>query len=89
MTKKIAVFRIIWKIPQKSRLESRINSTKNEGEGRNEFPEVKGIDTSVYTTSSIPLSACRNEFPEVKGIDTYGAHLQLPYKSLVEMSPPT
>ena len=45
VTEKIAVFRIVWKIPRKSRLETRINSTKNKGEGRNEFPEVKGIDT--------------------------------------------
>ena len=44
-TEKTAVFRIIWKIPRKSRLETRINSTKNKGEGRNEFPDVKGIDT--------------------------------------------
>ena len=69
MTEKTAVFRIVWKIPRKSRLESRIKSTKNMGEGRNEFPEVKGIDT----THIILLSGyghCRNEFPEVKGIDT-------------------
>ena len=45
MTEKTAVFRIVWKIPRKSRLETRIKSTKNKGEGRNEFPEVKGIDT--------------------------------------------
>ena len=45
MTEKIAVFRIVWKIPRKLRLETRIKSTKNKGEGRNEFPDVKGIDT--------------------------------------------
>ena len=45
MTEKTAVFRIVWKIPRKSRLETRIKSTKNKGEGRNEFPDVKGIDT--------------------------------------------
>ena len=45
VTENTAVFRIVWKIPRKSRLETRINSTKNKGEGRNEFPDVKGIDT--------------------------------------------
>ena len=45
MTEKTAVFRIVWKIPRKSRLETRIKSIKNEVEGRNEFPDVKGIDT--------------------------------------------
>jgi len=45
VTKKTAVFRIVWKIPRKSRLETRIKSTKNKGERRNEFPEVEGIDT--------------------------------------------
>ena len=45
MTEKTAIFRIVWKIPRKSRLETRIKSIKNKVEGRNEFPEVKGIDT--------------------------------------------
>jgi len=48
VTEKTAVFRIVWKIPRKSRLETRINSTKNSGEGRNEFPDVKGIDTAQW-----------------------------------------
>ena len=33
VTEKTAVFRIVWQIPRKSRLETRINSTKNKGEG--------------------------------------------------------
>ena len=70
MTEKTAVFRIVWKIPRKSRLETRINSTKNKGEGRNEFPDVKGIDTPIEEISYGDPSCRRNEFPDVKGIDT-------------------
>ena len=36
---------------------------------RNEFPEVKGIDTSRYYLLK-NKNMSRNEFPEVKGIDT-------------------
>ena len=37
--------------------------------GRNEFPDVKGIDTRfLCSLQSAHLS--RNEFPDVKGIDT-------------------
>ena len=69
MTEKTAVFRIVWKIPRKSRLETRINSTKNKGEGRNEFPDVKGIDTILKGAFYRRINR-RNEFPDVKGIDT-------------------
>ena len=72
VTEKTAVFRIVWKIPRKSRLETRIKSTKNKGEGRNEFPEVKGTDTSWRCIPSVG-PRCRNEFPDVKGIDTISA----------------
>ena len=48
VTQKTAFFRIAWKIPRKSRLETRIKSTKNKVEGRNEFPGVKGIDTLLF-----------------------------------------
>ena len=71
MTEKTAFFRIVWKIPRKSRLETRIKSTKNKVEGRNEFPEGKGIDTVERLQSRARSRGCRNEFPEVKGIDTY------------------
>ena len=37
--------------------------------GRNEFPDVKGIDTSVHWKKVRPHYR-RNEFPGVKGIDT-------------------
>ena len=37
--------------------------------GRNEFPDVKGIDT-LQSPQLAPILARRNEFPEVKGIDT-------------------
>ena len=69
MTEKTAVFRIAWKIPRKSRLGSRINSTKNKVEGRNEFPDVKGIDTRKFPLRQ-GRGSRRNEFPDVKGIDT-------------------
>ena len=36
---------------------------------RNEFPDVKGIDTSKEILVLIPWPR-RNEFPDVKGIDT-------------------
>ena len=69
MTEKTAVFRIVWKIPLKTRLETRIKSTKNEVEGRNEFPGVKGIDTDEWCITN-EYKKSRNEFPDVKGIDT-------------------
>ena len=81
MTEKTAVFRIVWKIPRKSRLETRINSTKNKGEGRNEFPDVKGIDTLLFGQVSALDRLRRNEFHDVKGIDT----LSLRMHSLLEM----
>ena len=65
----LVIFRIVWKIPRKSRLETRINSTKNKGEGRNEFPDVKGIDTTFRIFPRGEKG--RNEFPDVKGIDTH------------------
>ena len=74
MTEKTGVFRIAWKIPRKSRLETRIKSTKNKGEGRNEFPEVKGIDTRRGLVKTHDKTSRRNEFPEVKGIDTIKIH---------------
>ena len=78
MTEKTAVFRIVWKIPRKSRLETRINSTKNSGEGRNEFPDVKGIDTN-HSMPPQSIRSRRNEFPDVKGIDTRVLRLELHY----------
>jgi len=39
-------------------------------ERRNEFPDVKGIDTVNVSGSIVRNSPCRNEFPDVKGIDT-------------------
>ena len=50
VTEKTAVFRIVWKIPRKSRLETRIKSTKNKGEGRNEFPGSEGPYTAIVHT---------------------------------------
>lgn len=70
MTEKTAVFRIVWKMPRKSRLETRIKSTKNKGEGRNEFPGEEGIDTRTGAAHLCGCRARRNEFPGVKGIDT-------------------
>ena len=86
MTEKTAVFRIVWKIPRKSRLETRIKSTKNKGEGRNEFPDVKGIDTNQRSASPPQTCTCRNEFPDVKGIDTN--HNDEYQNDMVEMSSP-
>ena len=88
MTEKIAVFRIVWKIPRKSRLESRIKSTKNEVEGRIEFPGVKGIDTEHKVDNRYPEQESRNEFPGVKGIDTAIRPKLCESSNVVEMSSP-
>ena len=58
VTEKTAVFRIVWKIPRKSRLESRIKSTKNKGEGRNEFPASKTSVLLLIRTAIIRVKLC-------------------------------
>ena len=65
VTEKSAVIRIVWKIPRKSRLETRIKSIKNKSEGRNEFPGVEGIDTVLQINRRYHRYS-RNEFPKVK-----------------------
>ena len=43
----------------------------NDNNSRNEFPEVKGIDTCHGSGNEADKRQVRrNEFPEVKGIDT-------------------
>ena len=48
---------------------NRLTSERSLGFGRNEFPEVKGIDTHHKETRNASRER-RNEFPGVKGIDT-------------------
>ena len=56
--------------------------------GRNEFPDVKGIDT-CSSRQERETGARRNEFPDVKGIDTHQKLLHRLKVLLVEMSSPT
>ncbi len=40
-------------------------------QGRNEFPDEKGIDTGISSEAFLRGPRRRNEFPDEKGIDTW------------------
>ena len=46
------------------------SSPRNPEMSRNEFPDVKGIDTANSVVEKTYDVFSRNEFPDVKGIDT-------------------